>query len=161
MPSLEQSHDISGVNSKHGLREHFCSAISKPLTPPGLSLHGDCRRVPPLPRAGLGASQGWCPRGSLFPRQVGTGAASPAPLSHLGLTIPSAIWEPPWHERGTNTGLTIAPGTPAAPASPAKINMLQAKVMMPVNIKSAWRIMHSNAGVREGDNMIHLPDSSF
>lgn len=109
---------------------------------------------------------GWCPRGSLFPRQAGTWAASPAPLSHLGLTIPSAVWEPTWHEQGINTGLTIAPGTgrsrtPAAPASPAKINMLQAKVMEPVNIKSASCIMHSNAGVREGDNMIHLPDSSF
>lgn len=116
-------------------------------------------------RAGQGIPQDGS-QGFPLSQQAGTGAASPSPLSHLSLSIPSAIWEPPWHERGKNAGLTIALGTgrsrtPAAPASPAKINTLQAKVMMPVNIKSAWCIMHSSARVREGDNMIHLPDSSF
>lgn len=98
--------------------------------------------------------------------RAGMQTASPAPISHLGLNISSAAWEKPWHEQGINTGLTIAAGpgrswTPAARASIAKINTLQAKVRMPVNIKSMSCIMHSNAGVREGDNMIHLPDSSF
>ena len=108
MLPLGPGRDISRVNFKHWSSEPLSSAIHKPSAPPGLA-----------------PSQGTQQAG----RQAGGRAASPAPLSHLGLNISSAVWELLWHERGINTGLTIASGTgrswtPAALESIAKINML-------------------------------------
>lgn len=138
MLSLESGCDISGVNCKYWSSEPLFSALNKPSTPPGLSLRGDRGRGS-LYSCHHCLGQGWeqpprtvsqgAPPPRTPSRQAGMRAASPAPRSHLGLNISSAVWEPIWHERGINTGLTIASGTgrswtPAAQASIAKINML-------------------------------------